>query len=307
MPLWNNIAELLEYYIPPLPSVYWLDITRECNLRCVMCPQSKGLGRRPAKMTLDTFRRIIDDICESRPLVKLYMSGEPLLHEGLFEMIDYAAAAGCRTMIHTNATILTPEMSERVLSSPLNLLSFSFDGCSPEVYERLRPPARFHEVEANIRQFLDLRRSRGGGPRTTIEIIRMRDTEPLLDGFVDRWKRNGADEVRIVEYMTWHGLVDDRRTDSQRASPGYKPCEAPFRHACILSDGTAVPCCLDVNGRMPMGSLTTRNFREIWMGNDYRRLRLAMLTGALPPDSLCDRCDNTCRALSSELLTEGPK
>ena len=46
MPLWHNIAELVNYYIPPLPSVYWIDITRECNLRCIMCPQSRGIAPR---------------------------------------------------------------------------------------------------------------------------------------------------------------------------------------------------------------------------------------------------------------------
>ena len=59
---------------------------------------------------------------QNRPLIKLYLSGEPLLHEGLFEMIEYAGARGCRTMVHTNATVLTKEMAERVLSSSLTFL-----------------------------------------------------------------------------------------------------------------------------------------------------------------------------------------
>jgi MoaA/NifB/PqqE/SkfB family radical SAM enzyme len=62
MPLWHNIAELMDYYIPPLPSIYWLDITRRCNLRCLMCPQSCGLAPRPAQMPLDMLKGIVDDI-----------------------------------------------------------------------------------------------------------------------------------------------------------------------------------------------------------------------------------------------------
>ena len=284
----------MDYYIPAPPSVYWLDITRECNLRCVMCPQSKGLKPLSPKMPLDLFKRIIDDVCESRPLVKLYMTGEPLLHEDLFEMIDYASAAGCRTGVHTNGTLLTADVSERILSSGLSFLSFSFDGCSPQVYEQLRPPAKFEQVESNIHRYLDLRR-RGDGPHTSIEIIRMRETDGLLQSFRDRWTGSGVDEVRVVEYMTWHGLVEDRRVETPPQDDGYKPCAAPFQYACILSDGTVVPCCLDINARMPLGNVTDRRFREIWTGGDYRRLRLAMLTGTLPGDSICDRCDNTCR------------
>jgi MoaA/NifB/PqqE/SkfB family radical SAM enzyme len=296
MPLWNNIAELMDYYIPPLPSDYWLDIHRGCNLKCIMCPQSKGLRPRAPRMSLDMFKGIIDDVCESRPLVRLYISGEPLLHEGLFEMLEYAGARNCQTAIHTNATILTPEISEKLLSSALSYLSFSFDGCSPQVYEQLRPPAKFEQVESNIRQYLDLRRQGGGdGPYTTIEIIRMRETDELLQDFIHRWETSGVDEVRVAEYMTWHGRVEDRRLESEANWPGYQPCAAPFQHGCILSDGTVVPCCLDVDGQMPLGNVADKKFRDIWTGDDFRQLRLAMLTGTVPSGSICDACDNTFR------------
>ena len=295
MPLWHNIAELMGYYIPSLPSVYWIDVTRECNLRCIMCPQSRGLAPRPAKMPVGLFKRIVDDVCENRPLIKLYISGEPLLHESLFEMIDHAGARACQTMIHTNAVGLTQEMSERLLASSLTFLSFSFDGGSPEVYERLRPPAKFEQVRSNIRRYLDLRRQRGHGPHTTIEIIRMRDTDSLLQPFVEAWMASGADDVHIAPYLTWHGLADDRHVEARPQSPRFKPCAAPFHHGCILSDGTAVPCCLDVNGAIPLGDVTKSRFREIWFGNDYRRLRLQMLTATFPTDCICERCDNTVR------------
>ncbi len=295
MPLWHNIAELVDYYIPPLPSVYWLDITRECNLKCIMCPQSRGLALRPTKMTLDLFRRIVDDICANHPLLKLYASGEPLLHENLFEMIAYAATQGCQTMIHTNAVGLTLAVSEKILASSLTFLSFSWDGVSVEIYERLRPPAQFEQVRANIRAYLDLRRQRGHGPQTTIEVIQMRDTENLIQPFVAEWMASGADDVRVVPYLTWHGLVDDRHVGERPQLPRFKPCAAVFQHGCILSDGTAVPCCLDVNGRIPLGDITRNRFREIWTGNDYRRLRLQMLTGTFGPDCICERCDNIIR------------
>ena len=62
MPLWNNIAELMDYYIPPLPSVYWVDISRLCNLKCVMCPQATGLKPLRAMMPFETFKAIADDV-----------------------------------------------------------------------------------------------------------------------------------------------------------------------------------------------------------------------------------------------------
>ena len=296
MALWHNIAEMMDYYIPSLPSVYWIDITRICNLRCIMCPQSRGLQRRRANMPMAMFRGIIDDICENRPLVKLYMSGEPLLHGDLFDMIDHAAARGCRTMVHTNATLLTKALSEKIMASSLDFLTFSFDGCTPEVYEKLRPPARFERVRSNIRLYLDLRaRNGGGGPRTTVEIIRMRETQEHLRHFVDEWRDSGVDDVHVTDYLTWHGSVEDRRVEDESDGEAYKPCAAPFRHGCILSDGTVVPCCLDVNGRMPLGQIPEQTFRDIWVSHSHRQLRLQLLSGTVSPGCLCDGCANTFR------------
>ena len=296
MTLWNNIAELMDYYIPPMPSIYWVDIMRLCNLRCVMCPQSDGLKRRRTSMPLSLFQSLIDDLCESQPLIKLYMSGEPLLHESLFDMIDYASAKQCETMIHTNATLLGGDVAERILASPLTCISFSFDGCSAEIYEKLRPPAKFERVRSNLRRFLALRKQvPDGGPRTCIEIIRMRETESLIEGFIREWTSSGVDEVNVVDCMTWHGRVEDRRVPTSAAATEYKPCAAPFRYGCILADGTAVPCCMDVDGDLPLGNVTKTPFRDIWIGKAYRQLRLEMLTGTLPPDSICSRCLNTTR------------
>jgi MoaA/NifB/PqqE/SkfB family radical SAM enzyme len=296
MVLWHNIGEMMDYYLPAMPATFWIDITRLCNLRCIICPQSMGLQPREAMMPLERFRAIVDDVCENHPVIKLYLSGEPLLHDGLVEMIEYAHAKGCRTVIHTNATLLTPEMSQRILESSLDVLSFSFDGCNAEVYEKLRPPAKFEEVRSHITGHLDLRRNAGGaGPRTVIEIIHTRETDGFLESFVEEWKASGIDEVRIAEYMTWLDRVADRRVDKAYEDSGYKPCAAPFRYGCILSDGTVVPCCMDVDGRMPLGNVTEQPFHEVWVGNAYRRLRLQLLTGDLPPDLPCRTCTNIVR------------
>jgi MoaA/NifB/PqqE/SkfB family radical SAM enzyme len=297
MALWNNVAELMDYYIPTLPTVYWTDITRRCDLRCVMCPQSRGLADHPPEMSLDMFKRFIDEVCENQPLIKLYMSGEPLLHVDLFEMIAHASDQGCRTMIHTNATLLNEEMSEKLLASSLTFLSFSFDGCSAEIYERLRPPAKFKDVLSNITRYRALRRERGRGPHTSIEIIRMQDTQNLVQDFVAQWQTSGVDEVHVVDCMTWLGCVKDRRIEYPSEEAGYKPCEAPFRHGCILSDGTVVPCCLDVSGRMPLGNVTESSFHDIWTGKAYRQLRLAMLTASFSDGSICEGCVNTVREM----------
>ena len=49
MPLWHNIAELVDYYIPPLPSVYWIDIMRELQPQVPHVPPVAGTCTTPGE------------------------------------------------------------------------------------------------------------------------------------------------------------------------------------------------------------------------------------------------------------------
>ena len=72
----------------------------------------------------------------------LHVAGEALLNKNVFQMIEYATNKGCWVGIHTNATLLTKEMSTRILESSLNSISFSFDGATSKVYEKVRVGAK---------------------------------------------------------------------------------------------------------------------------------------------------------------------
>ena len=124
----------------------------------------------------------------------------------------------------------------------------------------------------------------------------MRDTDSLIQPFVEEWMARGADDVRIAPYLTWHGLVDDRHVEAQATrAPCSSPVPPPSSTAASCRMGPPSPAASTSTARMPLGNVTKNRFREIWSGNDYRRLRLQMLTGTFPPDSICERCDNTIR------------
>ena len=142
---------------PPLPNTYWIDIVSVCNLKCPMCPQAYGTMGRNSFMSLECFKRLVDDVSKTKPLIKLYMSGESMLHPNLFEMIEYVNEVGCTSMLHTNGTLLNKDKSVKLINSSLNYLSFSFDGSNSEVYEKMRTPAKFHDVKSKILEYFKLK------------------------------------------------------------------------------------------------------------------------------------------------------
>jgi radical SAM protein with 4Fe4S-binding SPASM domain len=258
-----------------------------------MCPQSKGLGRKQELMDLKLFKNIIDQISVNKPTIKLFMSGEPLLNRDIIEMIEYAHAKGCKTIMHTNATLLREDLAKKILSSHLDRISFSFDGASKEVYEKLRVRSNYDLVKANIKRFLELRKAMGvERPVTAIEIIRMTETDKHIANFVKEWKESGVDEVSVTPCMTWTGEIADLRVEKPK-NYGYKPCRSLWQNCAILSDGTVVPCCLDLSGKLPLGNVKEHPFKDIWYGENYNRLRTQHLNRTIPKDSICHGCYNT--------------
>jgi radical SAM protein with 4Fe4S-binding SPASM domain len=279
------------------PSFVWIDITNECNLRCIMCPQSVGLKRKKMTMEMDAFVKIIDQVYRERPWVILLLSGEPLLHKNLFEMIEYAKSSGCRVIMHTNATLLTQEMSMRILKSSLDLIYFSFDGCTSEIYEKVRVGAKFEQVESQIETFLRLRHEmKLKTPMTTVEILYMKETKEYINDFIKYWRKKRVDRISVRPVHAWLGLVDDHGFRKMR-NFGHRPCGQVFFSCAILVDGTVVPCCMDFEGRLPLGNILKQPFQEIWNGNLYNRLRSQHIRNAIPDNIICYDCSMAqCRS-----------
>lgn len=276
------------------PQYVWIDITNECNLKCIMCPQSKGLKRRRMAMEMSTFIKIIDQVCVARPRVVMHVSGEPMLHKDVFKMIRYAKDKGCDVTMFTNATLLTEKASEEILNSSLDGIYFSFDGCSPEIYEKLRVGADFYRVKSNIEAFLRLRCEKNSRkPAVTIEIILMKETRDKIEGFIEYWKRTKADRVAVRLASTWRGLVDDHRVKTDMRTFGPKPCDILLFGCAILAEGTVVACCRDVEGKLPLGNILEQSFDEIWNGKAYNELRAYHFRNTIPEDIICHSCAHT--------------
>ena len=273
------------------PRQFWIEITNECSLKCIMCPVSKGLKRRRMFMSMDVFVKIINQINMVKPRIMLHVAGEPLLNKNLFKMIEYAKKRGCWVGIHTNAVLLTEEMSMRILDSSLDYISFSFDGYTPQTYEKIRIGAKFEQVRSQIETFLRLRYSRVKvkHPFTRIEILLMEETKADIHDFIKYWQARKIDSVNVKLAGTWAGLVDSHRSKTAEHF-GYRPCRDVFCKCAILVDGTVVPCCNDIEGRMPLGNILKKSFNEIWNGISYNRLRIQHLKNTIPENIICHNC-----------------
>ncbi len=266
------------------PPVVGIETTNRCNLKCVMCPRQE-MTRPIGDMRELTFKRVIEDIAGKVEFVWLQDYGEPLLNKDTLRFVRLARAAGLRTGISTNGTVLVDSIIEDILDSGLDYIIFALDGATKETYERIRVGADFDRVTAGIRRFLDRKTARNARTFTVLQCICMEQTQAEIGAFARSWTVKGIDGLRIRQ-LTYSGNQGRFRNDR-----GRRPCYWLWANPHVKYDGTVVACCQDVNAALALGNIHEQPFGEIWNGPEMRRLRQLHIDGRQGDIPLCRSCN----------------
>ncbi len=145
------VTHLAKVYIEP---------TNACNLECRTC--IRNIWDEPiGQMDSNTFDRVIEGLQAFSPKPTVFFGGfgEPMSHPGIVDMVARVKSLGATVELITNGTLLTQEMSRRLIEAGLDMLWVSLDGATPESYADVRLGAALPEVLVNLANF---RRTRWG-------------------------------------------------------------------------------------------------------------------------------------------------
>jgi MoaA/NifB/PqqE/SkfB family radical SAM enzyme len=143
------VTHLTKIYVEP---------TNACNIACRTCIRNnwdESLGR----MSDETFDHILAGVQQLETISTIFFGGlgEPLFHKRTVDWIAQAHAAGARTELITNGTMLTEKRSRALIEAGLDLLWVSIDGATPDSYADVRLGAELPKVIANLARFRKLR------------------------------------------------------------------------------------------------------------------------------------------------------
>lgn len=283
--------------VPYLPLKLHLEPTSNCNLRCIMCPQSMGATKVNGYMDMDLYRKIIAEAREFVLEVNLFFRGEPLLHPNIVEMVKIAHDAGIAVHINTNATLLRGKMIDGLLDARLDKLTISFDAGEKEQYEQMRRGAKYEKTLRNTLDFLKAKAARGkSSPYTTIQVIRFFDPEAAApqvpESFLRLFDGLPVDEFDPIWAHGWAGTMEDN--ESFHAAPyghNYYPCNWIWKSLAICWDGRVATCCGDFGPDDVFGDLNKDTLKGVWNGAQMRRIRYLQRRKMLKELPLCQGCD----------------
>lgn len=225
--------------------------TRE-DRRCVYCSDKQC--REKGFIDVGLAGNILSQIGRLNPEDKeilLFLSGEPLLHPQIGELIILANKVG-KSVIHTNADALTEEKALQIINAGLSRIHINLHN-RPDIG---KVP---DETIANIKHFLELNDH-------TIE-THLQKIVPFPEELPDAEdiKRDfpGVDFIDFRRPHNW--AVKDSIKGSEEITTQQPPyfCQFLTNNMAINWEGKAILCCACLNDERIIGDLTKESVKDI--------------------------------------------
>lgn len=308
---WNRILTEIELAqrmpnVRAFPRRGYVEVTKDCNLRCPMCPQGYEELNRGALPTsaLSHLEKIIPYF----ELVELFGFGDPLSSPHFSDWIRKWPRIENQTVtMTTNGLLLTDSLIENILSSSLNQIRISADAVTPETYKLMRGVNALDRLIENIRHLVNERNRKRNPLNIWMKMVATRMNIHELPDFVRLAHKLGVDYVEVMFLCAYtpdmwqQSLVYDRTlcnrmfAEAERVArelkiaihvPAYfdlslKPsqmdkgefqesCREPWEFIYMTNDQTVRACCINMT---TTGDFKQNTFDEIWNGVGYQKFR----------------------------------
>lgn len=279
--------------IEKYPPCVQIELTSICNFRCVMCYQidktfsNKSHGHM-GMMSLDNYKRIIDELENNVQAITLASRGEPLLHPKIKDILSYKSNNFLGFKINTNASMLNEKLAHEILSSGVNNLVFSVDAADKTTYEKIRINGNFEKVFDNIKMFNSIRKKHYSRSKiiTKVSGVKISSKQQSIEDMINFWKEY-VDEVAFVHYNPWESAYDNDVNDIS------SPCSDLWRRMFIWHDGKINPCDYDYKSTIfafNQPTFPSQSISDIWNSDLYNHLRIKHTNQRRVDIEPCKRC-----------------
>jgi len=300
-----------------LESVF-LEITRECNQRCLFC-SNNSCQPLPGELSTREFIDLLNDLNDMGVHDLRLYGGEPFLRSDIFQILSKARSLGMELRIYSNGTILNKEILDYLKKVQIRKLILSVDSAVPERHDQIRNVAgSFEVVVENIKTL----RQHGFKVEVILTICRINkldimETYRLLHSLgVNDVKANFVSKVGVAK-KNWDKLslsVKEMKAcvaDINRANSHYysretsrKLCQAGTGELFIAANGDVFPCALFLDPECCTGSVKQRKIKDIW---EKPQGAFANIREVIENQDFChkckkkDICGGGCRARAFSL------
>ncbi|MCK9598597.1 MAG: radical SAM protein [Sphaerochaeta sp.] len=255
-----------------MPLCLDIEITNRCNLSCPFCVREVMLkdGKKEGQglMRWDEYMKVMKEIENKVPSVKLNWRGEPVMHPMLCDMVKQAKKAGVlEVMFNTNGTRIGLDMAKKLVGAGLDKIIFSIESIDVQNYPIYRPGGQLFQVVDGVRNVL-IARDALGKDRPIVRVQKIDFPELRTEDYVKFFRGiepGGVDQIALNTYK--------EKDPNKAIGVVYNPCCQPFQRIFLAWNGNFYPCC---QGHLfePIGNIRDMKIREAWFSPLMKYLRV---------------------------------
>ena len=282
--------------------------TQKCNFFCEFCYRHNvdKLELSTESMPMNFLHKLADDIADFDDqigVIDVCGSGEPLLLPDIARWIRLLKDTNNIKQLKmiTNGTLLTPQKSEEVIASGLDLIVVSINGINDEHYSRVvHNKVNFNKLVENIEYLYKIKEN----CKLHIKCIGDYFSKEELDKFIEIFSPI-TDTIHIDNVINqWLNFdlpkpphtkyeVSEKEGLNNRFGKDFmlqnKPmCNFPFYYMRIHTSGKVSSCATNWEDKMILGDSKKQSLKEIWHSKELNELQLKLLKQVnLPKDCGC--------------------
>jgi len=293
-----------------MPYSVFIEPVNACNLKCPLCPLGDGsFTRKPEVMSLEDFRRIIDQLGDRLYQVNLTQFGEPFLNKDLLKMIEYAKLKKLFVSTASNFNKLDRDGIRGLVEKGADYISISLDGVTEDTYRKYRQGGSLTAMIENLRTLVDeKKRVKSRLPYIDLQFIIMKHNESEYEAALDFARSLGVDQLTYkAVYLQPPATAEkaknflpgnpefavygekDGRVSFKTKTSNTNMCRSIWVSTIVNSNGDVTPCCYDYNNKFVMGNIFREDFRKIWNNRKYKDFRKAVLRDKINLP-MCGQC-----------------
>ena len=272
------------------PRILQIENTNICNATCIMCPH-RIMKRKQRIMNQSDFEKIIDNVMGSYKIKRLNLNGfgEPFIDKGIFEKIRYVNKKypALKIDLYTNASLLTPEVSDNILSLNIARIIFSVNG-TRDNYNKIMG-LDYDSTMKNIKYFFMQKKKMGTKILTHISLMILDDNKSDVDRFIKYWAPK-ADSVRTYAPNNWAGSLKDIVYKTPFKKDKRWPCFFLWNLITVNVEGEMKVCNKDYESSVVFGNLINQSARDIRESEMFKSIQKAHMCQDFN-SPLCNTCD----------------
>lgn len=235
----------------------YVEILNSCNLSCPFCIQN---SRKPEILSIEKFKKIVQEVKSYTSYLYFHVLGEPLLHPHLNDFFNIAYQNDLQVNLTTNGTLLTKRIDELINAKSLRQVNVSLHSF-PEQKDYLFQVLKCAQQLSGAGKYVSLRLWTFDENNLSKEMMTTLSTIENTFGiqfetFKGSTRLDDHLFLSFDETFEWPNLSMPYISDKGK-------CQGWIHQCGILVDGTVIPCCLDAKGVASLGNIYKDGFKQV--------------------------------------------